>query len=67
MTTGLKIGAASMKVTAAAGCSPRSSSRRATGTDPHSHTGNARPAAAAPGTWSAAGRRPRRANARSGT
>ncbi len=42
-------------------------SRRATGTDPHSHTGNATPAAAAAGSWSGPGSRPSFSNADDGT
>src|SRR5215208_6385778 len=55
MTTGFTIGAASMNVTAAAGDSPFRASLRATGTEPHSHTGNATPASAAAGICAALG------------
>ena len=55
-TTGLIAGAASMKVRAAAPSAPSPNSRRATGTDPHSHPGRAAPLAAATST-AAAGRR----------
>jgi hypothetical protein len=41
--------------------------RRATGTEPHSQTGIAKPASAAAGTWAGAGSVARRANARAGT
>jgi hypothetical protein len=66
-TTGLITGEASMNAMPAAGCTPRRISRRATGTEPHSHTGNARPPSAAHGTWTPTGSRATRAKSRSGT
>jgi hypothetical protein len=56
-----------MQAIPACGLMPRRISRRATGTEPHSHTGMAKPAAAAAGTWSGCGRRPMLAKARAGT
>ena len=56
-----------MKATDAAGEIPRVRNRRATGTEPHSHTGSANPASATAGTCTGAGSRPTRAKARSGT
>ena len=47
-----------MNVTAAEGFSPRCARRRATGTEPHSQIGNARPASAAAGSCRGLGRRP---------
>src|SRR6476659_2366748 len=67
ITTGFTIGAASMNVTAAAGARPLRASRRATGTDPHSHTGNAIPAIAAAGSWTARGSVASFANVEAGT
>ena len=67
MTMGLRIGAASMNVTEAEGIRPLAISLRATGTEPHSHTGKANPATAAAGICSASGRREIRANAEAGT
>jgi hypothetical protein len=64
---GLRIGAASMNAIPAWGLRPRRMSRRATGTEPHSQTGMAKPAAAAAGTWSGRGSRPMRENACAGT
>src|SRR6266498_2261960 len=55
-TTGLIAGADSRNASAAAGSAPRTTSRPAIGTDPHSQPGSAAPAAAATGTASA-GRR----------
>jgi hypothetical protein len=52
-TTGFTAGAASMKVSAAAGCTPRAQRRPAIGTEAHSHPGRAVPARAALGTASA--------------
>ena len=66
-TTGFTIGAASMNVTAAEGASPFAMSRRATGTDPHSHTGKVTPASAAAGTCSERGSPPSFANVEAGT
>src|ERR671923_59433 len=56
-----------MNAIPACGLRPRRMRRRATGTEPHSQTGMAKPAAAAAGTWSGRGSRPRRANACAGT
>ena len=53
-TTGLIAGALSMNVSAAAPTAPSPKSRRATGTDPHSHPGNAAPATPAVSTAAAA-------------
>lgn len=53
ITTGLMAGAASRKVRAAAGATPRDTSRPATGTDEHSHPGRRAPAAPATGTANA--------------
>ena len=66
-TTGLRMGAASMNVIAADGARPLLASRRATGTEPHSHTGNAIPASAAAGSCSGRGKRARCANVDVGT
>jgi hypothetical protein len=55
MTIGFRIGAASMNVTAADGDNPLDASRRATGTEPHSHTGNAIPAIPAVGSCKGTG------------
>ena len=54
-TTGLIAGAASRNASAAAGGTPWPMSRRATGTEAHSHPGSTTPAAPATGT-AAAGR-----------
>jgi hypothetical protein len=62
MTMGLTAGAASMNATAAAGCTPRAVRRPATGTEAHSHPGNAVPGNAAPGTASSADRGSSRSN-----
>jgi Predicted permease len=56
-----------MSTIPADGCSPRRISRRATGTEPHSQTGIAKPAAAAAGTCTGAGSRFSRAKDRPGT
>ena len=55
-TMGFTAGAASMNVTAAAGCTPRAVRRPAIGTEAHSHPGRAVPARAALGTASTADR-----------
>ena len=67
ITTGLRTGAASMKVIAADGVSPRSISRRATGTEPHSQIGNSIPASAAAGSCKGRESRPSRSSAATGT
>lgn len=51
----MKIGDASMKAMPAPGWIPRRINRLATGTEPHSQTGNAKPAITAAGSWSAEG------------
>src|SRR5205085_1524753 len=56
-----------MNVTAADGIRPFAASRRATGTEPHSHTGNAMPATPAAGSCKGFGRRVSRSNALDGT
>src|SRR5512145_3414030 len=56
-----------MNVIAALGASPFAASRRATGTEPHSQTGNATPAAAAAGSCRLRGSDAMRANADAGT
>ena len=61
------MGAASMNVIAAPGARPFEARRRATGTDPHSQTGNAMPAAAAAGSCIARGSLPILAKAVEGT
>lgn len=60
-------GAASRKVSAAAGCTPERMSCREVGTDAHSQPGNSMPAAPATGTAAAARRGSRRATMRGGT
>jgi hypothetical protein len=50
-TTGLIAGAASRKVSAAAGCVPRRISEQATGTEAHSQPGSTMPAIPAASTW----------------
>ena len=64
-TIGLIAGAASMNVRAAAPSAPSPNSRRASGTDPHSHPGRAAPLAAA-ATTATEGRRGSHRDSRSG-
>ena len=54
---GFSTGEASMKAIPAPGSAPRAIRRRATGTEPHSQTGKAKPPSAAPGICSANGSR----------
>src|SRR4051794_196217 len=56
-----------MNAIPAEGWTPRRIRRRATGTEPHSHTGIAKPASAAAGTCTGVGSWARRAKARAGT
>lgn len=56
-----------MKASPAAGCMPLAISLRATGTEPHSHTGKAKPPIAAVGSCKPIGKRPIAAKALSGT
>jgi hypothetical protein len=66
-TTGFTAGADRRNVTAAAGATPRATSRPAIGTEPHSQPGSATPATAATGTANPARSGNARASAAAGT